>query len=52
MDPHAGQVVNHDLAEYHLTANADVTSVEAHCLDEHDPYVNAMVGIAFLVDRP
>jgi len=42
MDPRAGQVVNHDLAGYHITANADVTSVEAHWLDEEDPYVNAM----------
>jgi xanthine dehydrogenase YagR molybdenum-binding subunit len=42
MDPQAGQVVNHDLAGYHITANADVTSIEAHWLDEYDPYVNAM----------
>jgi xanthine dehydrogenase YagR molybdenum-binding subunit len=42
MDPRIGQVANHDLAEYHITANADVTSVEAHCLDEHDPFVNPM----------
>jgi len=42
MDPRLGQVVNHDLAEYHITANADVTSIEAHWLDEDDPYVNAM----------
>jgi xanthine dehydrogenase YagR molybdenum-binding subunit len=42
MDPRLGQVVNHDLAEYHITANADVTSIDAHWLDEHDPYVNAM----------
>jgi xanthine dehydrogenase YagR molybdenum-binding subunit len=42
MDPRLGQVVNHDLAEYHITVNADVTSIEAHWLDEYDPYVNAM----------
>jgi xanthine dehydrogenase YagR molybdenum-binding subunit len=42
MDPRIGQVANHDFAEYHITANADVTSVEAHCLDEHDPFVNPM----------
>ena len=42
MDPQAGQVVNHDLAGYHIAANADVTSIEAHWLDEYDPYVNAM----------
>jgi xanthine dehydrogenase YagR molybdenum-binding subunit len=42
MDPQAGQVVNHDLAGYHIAANADVASIEAHWLDEYDPYVNAM----------
>ncbi|HEX8006994.1 MAG TPA: xanthine dehydrogenase family protein molybdopterin-binding subunit [Trebonia sp.] len=42
MDPRIGQVANHDFAEYHITTNADVTSVEAHCLNEHDPYVNPM----------
>ncbi|HEY2268688.1 MAG TPA: xanthine dehydrogenase family protein molybdopterin-binding subunit, partial [Streptosporangiaceae bacterium] len=42
MDPRTGQVVNHDLAEYHIATSADVASVEAHWLDEHDPYVNAM----------
>jgi xanthine dehydrogenase YagR molybdenum-binding subunit len=41
-DPRIGQVVNHDLAEYHITTNADVGAIEAHWLDEHDPYVNAM----------
>ena len=42
MDPRLGQVVNHDFAEYHIAANADVTSIEAYWLDEYDPYVNAM----------
>jgi xanthine dehydrogenase YagR molybdenum-binding subunit len=42
MDPQVGQVVNHDLAGYHIAANADVTSIEAHWLDEYDPYVNVM----------
>jgi xanthine dehydrogenase YagR molybdenum-binding subunit len=41
-DPRIGQVANHDLAEYHISVNADLTSIEAHWLDEHDPYVNAM----------
>ncbi|MCZ2826373.1 MULTISPECIES: xanthine dehydrogenase family protein molybdopterin-binding subunit [unclassified Modestobacter] len=41
-DPRVGQVANHDLAEYHITVNADVGEVEAHWIDEHDPYVNAM----------
>ncbi|TFV59555.1 xanthine dehydrogenase family protein molybdopterin-binding subunit [Geodermatophilus sp. DF01-2] len=41
-DPQVGQVANHDLAEYHVTVNADVGDVQAHWLDEHDPFVNAM----------
>jgi xanthine dehydrogenase YagR molybdenum-binding subunit len=41
-DARVGQVANHDLAEYHIAANADVVSMEAHWLDERDPYVNAM----------
>jgi xanthine dehydrogenase YagR molybdenum-binding subunit len=41
-DDRLGQVANHDLAEYHITVNADLTSIEAHWLDEQDPYVNAM----------
>jgi xanthine dehydrogenase YagR molybdenum-binding subunit len=42
LDPRFGHVVNHDLAEYHIAANADVPAIEAHWIDEHDPYVNAM----------
>jgi len=41
-DQRIGQVANHDLAEYHVTANADVGDLQAHLLDEHDPYVNVM----------
>jgi xanthine dehydrogenase YagR molybdenum-binding subunit len=41
-DPRVGQVANHDLAEYHVTVNADVGDVQAHWVDEHDPHVNAM----------
>jgi xanthine dehydrogenase YagR molybdenum-binding subunit len=41
-DPRIGQVANHDLADYHITVNADVGDVQAHWLDEHDPYVNVM----------
>ena len=41
-DPRFGQVANHDLAEYHITVNADIADIEAHWLDEHDPHVNAM----------
>ncbi|MFJ6623251.1 xanthine dehydrogenase family protein molybdopterin-binding subunit [Kitasatospora sp. NPDC091335] len=42
LDPRTGHVVNHDLADYHITANADVGAVEAYWLPEHDPHVNAM----------
>jgi xanthine dehydrogenase YagR molybdenum-binding subunit len=42
LDPRFGHVINHDLAEYHVAAHADVTDIEAHWLDEHDPYVNPM----------
>lgn len=42
LDPRTGHVVNHDLAEYHVPANADVADLQAHWVDEDDPYVNAM----------
>jgi xanthine dehydrogenase YagR molybdenum-binding subunit len=42
MDPRFGHVVNHDLAGYHIASCADVRSIEAHWLDEEDPYVNPM----------
>lgn len=42
IDHRHGHVVNHDLAEYHFAANADVQDVEIAFVDEHDPYVNAM----------
>jgi xanthine dehydrogenase YagR molybdenum-binding subunit len=42
LDPRFGHVVNHDFAEYHITANADVDSIEAYWLDEEDPYTNPM----------
>ena len=41
-DAQVGQVANHDLGEYHISVNADVGDVEAHWIDEHDPWVNAM----------
>ncbi|MEU6658876.1 xanthine dehydrogenase family protein molybdopterin-binding subunit [Streptomyces sp. NPDC046821] len=42
LDPRTGHVVNHDFADYHITANADVDDIQAHWLTEHDPHVNAM----------
>ncbi|KOG62469.1 xanthine dehydrogenase [Streptomyces griseoflavus] len=41
-DPRYGLLVNHDLANYHVTANADVHRIEAHWIDEDDPYVNPL----------
>lgn len=41
-DPRTGHVVNHDLAEYHLPAHADVADLRANWVDEDDPHVNAM----------
>ncbi|GLY66636.1 xanthine dehydrogenase family protein molybdopterin-binding subunit [Amycolatopsis taiwanensis] len=41
-DPRFGHVVNHDLAEYHIAANADVRDVQAHWIDEYDEHVNPM----------
>ena len=42
VDPRFGHVVNHDFAGYHIAANADVLAIEAHWLDEEDPYTNPM----------
>jgi xanthine dehydrogenase YagR molybdenum-binding subunit len=41
-DTRLGQVANHDLGEYHITANADVGDVQAYWLDVPDPYANPM----------
>jgi xanthine dehydrogenase YagR molybdenum-binding subunit len=42
MDPRSGRPMNANLAEYHIPVNADVPSVEAILVEEHDPYVNAL----------
>ncbi|WP_028661541.1 xanthine dehydrogenase family protein molybdopterin-binding subunit [Saccharomonospora saliphila] len=42
LDERFGHVVNHDLAEYHISTCADAASVEAYWIDEHDPTVNPM----------
>lgn len=41
-DTRTGHVVNHDFAEYHVAANADVGTVDAVWLDEEDPHVNPL----------
>jgi xanthine dehydrogenase YagR molybdenum-binding subunit len=42
IDSRFGHVVNNDLGAYHFAANADVGSIEAHYLEERDPYSNPM----------
>jgi xanthine dehydrogenase YagR molybdenum-binding subunit len=42
MDPRSGRPMNPNLAEYHIPVNADVPSVEAILVAEHDPHVNAL----------
>jgi xanthine dehydrogenase YagR molybdenum-binding subunit len=40
LDPRFGDVVNHDLASYHVPVYADVEEIEAVWIDEHDPHLN------------
>jgi xanthine dehydrogenase YagR molybdenum-binding subunit len=42
LDPHFGDYVNHDFAEYHIATNADVGSIEIAWIDEHDLHINPM----------
>ena len=42
MDRRSGRILNDNLAEYHVPVNADVPSLEALMIDEHDPHVNAL----------
>jgi xanthine dehydrogenase YagR molybdenum-binding subunit len=42
VDPRSGRPMNANLAEYHVPVNADVPSVEAILVEEHDPHVNAL----------
>jgi xanthine dehydrogenase YagR molybdenum-binding subunit len=41
-DPRSGRPMNPNLAEYHVPVNADVPSIEAILVDEHDPHVNEL----------
>ena len=41
-DPRHGQIVNHDLAEYHLAVNADVPQIDVLLLDERDDWANPL----------
>jgi xanthine dehydrogenase YagR molybdenum-binding subunit len=42
MDLHSGRPINPNMAEYHIPVNADVPSLEAILVEEHDPHVNAL----------
>ncbi|MBD5634712.1 MAG: xanthine dehydrogenase family protein molybdopterin-binding subunit [Candidatus Eremiobacteraeota bacterium] len=41
MDARFGNFVNHDFAEYHIAANADIESIDVSWIDEIDEHVNA-----------
>src|SRR5256886_5441375 len=42
IDRRSGRPLNADLAEYHVPVNADIPSLDALTVDEHDPHVNAL----------
>jgi xanthine dehydrogenase YagR molybdenum-binding subunit len=42
VDPRSGRPMNPNLSEYHIPVNADVPSVEAILVEEHDTHVNAL----------
>jgi xanthine dehydrogenase YagR molybdenum-binding subunit len=42
MDSRSGRVMNPNFAEYHIPVNADIPSIEAILVEEHDPHVNAL----------
>jgi xanthine dehydrogenase YagR molybdenum-binding subunit len=42
IDPRSGRTMNPNLGEYHVPVNADVPSLEAILVEEHDPHVNAL----------
>jgi xanthine dehydrogenase YagR molybdenum-binding subunit len=41
-DHRSGRILNANLAEYHVPVNADVPSLDALMIEEHDPHVNAL----------
>ena len=42
LDPRYGDYANGDLAEYHVSVNADVQEIDVAWIDEDDPYVSPM----------
>ncbi|MGW5318333.1 xanthine dehydrogenase family protein molybdopterin-binding subunit [Nocardia thailandica] len=41
-DTRLGQVVNHDLAGYHIPVNADIGEIDVSWIEDHDSHVNAL----------
>lgn len=44
LDVRHGDYANHDLATYHVAANADVREIDAEWLEESDPHLNPVGG--------
>jgi len=44
IDPRLGLFVNHDLAQYHFAANADIRGLEAHSLERADDDITLAGG--------
>jgi xanthine dehydrogenase YagR molybdenum-binding subunit len=42
LDPRFGDVLNHDLAQYHVPVYADIEEIDAVWIDELDPHLNPM----------
>lgn len=42
VDQRSGRIMNANLAEYHVPVNADIPSMEALMVEEHDPHVNPL----------
>jgi len=42
VDPRSGRIMNANLGEYHVPVNADVPSMDALIIEEHDPHVNTL----------
>jgi len=42
MDHRTGRPMNANLADYHVPVNADIPSIEAILVNEHDPHINAL----------
>ena len=42
VDRRTGRVMNANLGEYHVPVSADIPSLEAFLVEEHDPHVNAL----------